>query len=216
MHAYQQRWRGIAMVGSALGVGFSVLMWGPVTVTVAFAVLTCALAGTLLLATPGPTRVRRTLAFAAEVSAGLVALFALAVVSAGVALLAALCVAASSPPCVRRVRRAVAPEPAPPPQEAAPPRPRTRPEPLQEVPAPIECLSNAELCLAWRRSYTALTKAATTSERLEVVSLRQRYIEEMDRRNPRAMESWLASGARAASAPDRFLGQDPPQGRTAA
>lgn len=73
-------------------------------------------------------------------------------------------------------------------------------------------LTNAELCTAWRVSYLALQRAGTTHERARLVAIRQIYLDEMETRNPTALTAWLASGARAASGPDRFL-HDGPESR---
>lgn len=66
-------------------------------------------------------------------------------------------------------------------------------------------LDDEALCQAWRRSFVHLAACRLPSRRLEVVSLRQVYLDELGRRHPAAVESWLASGARAASNPMPFL-----------
>ena len=63
-------------------------------------------------------------------------------------------------------------------------------------------LSAAELCLAWRRSFTELSRpdhwAAT-------IAVRGAYLDELERRYPEEFAAWLASGPRAASDPGRFF-----------
>jgi hypothetical protein len=66
-------------------------------------------------------------------------------------------------------------------------------------------LSDRELCLEWRRSFVALQATRSPSHLLRVVTQRQVYLDEMERRSPTALAAWLSSGARAAGGPDRFL-----------
>jgi hypothetical protein len=81
---------------------------------------------------------------------------------------------------------------------------------LQEVAREVDqaclrALSNAELCLAWRRSYCSLVGTTSLRLRAVVVTSRQEYLDEMERRDARALTAWLAAGARAASGPERYL-----------
>jgi hypothetical protein len=69
----------------------------------------------------------------------------------------------------------------------------------------VSPLSDAELCQAWRRSFTALQRAKAPASRMRVVLIRQAYLDEFERRNRRGLVAWLQSGARAASDPTRFL-----------
>lgn len=80
-------------------------------------------------------------------------------------------------------------------------------------PAAIEILSDHQLCKAWCASFAALDNATTMAARLELVALRQGYLDELERRHPSGLEAWLASGARAASSPTRFLSRDDTVGR---
>jgi hypothetical protein len=63
--------------------------------------------------------------------------------------------------------------------------------------------SDLELCRAWCASYLALQE--TESQRIVIVTERQRYLDEFARRNPEGMMAWLASGARAGASPGRYL-----------
>jgi hypothetical protein len=72
----------------------------------------------------------------------------------------------------------------------------------------IRELGTQELCQQWRRSFLALEKAGTAAQRMRVVAQRQLFLDEMDRRSPTALAAWLASGARAAGGPERFLNDD--------
>lgn len=66
-------------------------------------------------------------------------------------------------------------------------------------------LTDAELCRAWRHSFTLLRGAGTAGERSRLAALRQDYLDELERRNPEALQAWFASGARAASGLERFV-----------
>lgn len=71
--------------------------------------------------------------------------------------------------------------------------------------AAVPTLDDEALCRAWRRSFVHLSASRLPSRRLEVVSLRQAYLDELARRHPAAVMRWLTSGARAASNPMPFL-----------
>jgi hypothetical protein len=66
-------------------------------------------------------------------------------------------------------------------------------------------LSDDALCLAWRASFSALQRASSPAQRLWVVDERRAYLDELERRNARGITAWLASGARAAGDPSRFV-----------
>jgi hypothetical protein len=74
-------------------------------------------------------------------------------------------------------------------------------------------LSDDALCLAWRASFSALQRADSPSQRLSIVDERRAYLDEIERRNARGMAAWLASGARAAGDPSRFVLEDGPASR---
>jgi hypothetical protein len=80
------------------------------------------------------------------------------------------------------------------------------PEPLPP-PAPVELteLSEEELCLAWRRSFTELAHCTTDAQRLEVAARRTACLDELERRDPKAFAEWLESGPRAAGDPSKFF-----------
>jgi hypothetical protein len=81
---------------------------------------------------------------------------------------------------------------------------------LAQLPAAevVGTLDDEALCQAWRRSFVHLSACRLPSRRLELVGLRQIYLDELGRRHPAAVDSWLASGARAASNPMPFLERD--------
>ena len=145
------------------------------------------------------------------VRAGLggVALGGLAEISIGLALLLALVATLTSSPCIAALRSRTQNRTGPLPVE-----PSFGPcaveahllEVAREVDQACLCtLSNAELCLAWRRSYCSLVGTTSLPLRAVVVTSRQAYLDEMERRDARGLTAWLASGARAASGPERYL-----------
>lgn len=73
----------------------------------------------------------------------------------------------------------------------------------------LESLSDDELCRRWRRSFTALSQAADGALPLDVVRARQLYLDELERRHPAELRTWLASGARAAGNPLPYLSRPP-------
>ncbi|TDO66464.1 hypothetical protein EV651_10429 [Kribbella sp. VKM Ac-2571] len=66
-------------------------------------------------------------------------------------------------------------------------------------------LSDAALCVAWRASFSALQRAGSPTQRLQVVDDRRAYLDEIERRTAHGMAAWLASGPRAAGDPSRFV-----------
>jgi hypothetical protein len=89
------------------------------------------------------------------------------------------------------------PTPEPPPPEPVVSKP---PEPVD-----LTALSEEELCLAWRRSFTELQSCTTHEQRLAVVAARNAYLDELERRAPEAFAQWLESGPRAAGNPAKFF-----------
>lgn len=69
----------------------------------------------------------------------------------------------------------------------------------------VQTLSDNELCLAWRASFTVLQSAESPAARGQLVTLRQAYLDDIERRDPVALDAWLTSGARAAGDPARYL-----------
>jgi hypothetical protein len=72
-------------------------------------------------------------------------------------------------------------------------------------PEVIAGLDDETLCQAWRRSFVHLATCRLPTRRMEIVHLRQVYLDELARRHPAAVRRWLASGARAASNPMPFV-----------
>lgn len=77
--------------------------------------------------------------------------------------------------------------------------------PVSPLPHDLGAMDDAELCLAWRRSFPRLEAARTAAERIALVVQRQLYLDELQRRYPGGVAAWLASGARAPSNPMPFL-----------
>ena len=75
-------------------------------------------------------------------------------------------------------------------------------------------LSDDALCLAWRASFSALEKAKSPAERSRIIETRRAFLDELERRNPPGVAAWLASGARAAGDPSRFVLGDGAAGST--
>ena len=73
------------------------------------------------------------------------------------------------------------------------------------TPEAIESMDDAAVCHAWRASYVALQHPLSTASKLRVVTRRQEYLDELERRNPQGFSTWLASGARAAGDPGKYI-----------
>jgi hypothetical protein len=163
---------------------------------------------------PVPVPVRRDLLLWAAVGTPLAMLVLVGLVglagSGGAVLLALLL--ASSPAATRwmtsrlagRREQAAAPT-------GAPDLPRV-PPPATALPRvtcpPADGLTTAQLCQAWRASFTALDTVARPEDRARVVQRRQEYLDALERRDPRGFARWIGLGARAASDPGRYLAPD--------
>ncbi|MGW7680485.1 hypothetical protein ACWGID_07075 [Kribbella sp. NPDC054772] len=79
------------------------------------------------------------------------------------------------------------------------------PKYLAAVVRNVSELSDAELCLAWRRSFTQLQRALAPDRRQAMVDVRRAYLDELERRHPDSFVTWLASNPRAAGDPARFF-----------
>jgi hypothetical protein len=170
---------------------------------------------------PGETwRLTSTYAFVAG-SATVAAVGLGGLLGARVAVLLVVMAAGSSPSAIRLYRRRLR-RPA---RSTAPSRPGQRisdeqpfeitdeastENPTGSEAAPAQrvaprSLTDDELCLAWRASFSALQRATSRSQRLSIVDARSEYLDEFERRNRQGLTAWLASGARAAGDPSRFL-----------
>jgi hypothetical protein len=73
----------------------------------------------------------------------------------------------------------------------------------------VRPLPDAVLCRVWTDSYWALRQARSAQERIRLVELRCRVLDEMDRRQPLLMSEWLDGDARPHEGPHRFGRQAP-------
>ncbi|WP_405056653.1 hypothetical protein OG474_28430 [Kribbella sp. NBC_01505] len=64
-------------------------------------------------------------------------------------------------------------------------------------------MTAAELCLAWRRSFSELQRRSDHWS--ATIEVRRAYLDELERRYPDEFAAWIASGPRAASDPARFF-----------
>lgn len=229
---YATMWARCWSLVGALGVGLSFLAWRPLSVLTVF--LTAAACAVVLLAlfapapphtTPLAWRLGRIGTRAGLSGAAVVALGGLSAVLPALALPLVLAAVVSHPACVDQVTRWRSAG-----TQAQPTRPLVmdgpRPVEADRVaagatwPGPAGCrldidagaaeqLTDQELCLQWRHSFLTLQSAPCAQDLGRVVVQRQILLDEMERRSPLALQAWLASGARAAGGPERFLGGQP-------
>jgi hypothetical protein len=69
-------------------------------------------------------------------------------------------------------------------------------------------LTDEELCLAWRRSFTQLRWATGPERRQVMADVRRAYLDELERRHPDEFAAWIGS-ARAAGDPTKFFNHHP-------
>lgn len=72
------------------------------------------------------------------------------------------------------------------------------------VPDPRQ-VTDAELCQAWCASYEVVRTATSARRRKVVAQERRSYLDELERRHPRAIEAWLAGPATADGDPLPYL-----------
>jgi len=80
--------------------------------------------------------------------------------------------------------------------------------PADEPPTPVTTLTDKQLCQAWRASFRTLEHLfviSDTAQQARLITRRQQYLDELEQRNPHGFARWLASGARPAGDPSRFL-----------
>jgi hypothetical protein len=88
--------------------------------------------------------------------------------------------------------------------------PQEPPPPVPVLPngphaIPLNGWSDAELCLAWQASYVQLQRRTGAAWIEHLAEQRRTYLNELQRRDPTGFATWIASGARAASDPTRYL-----------
>jgi hypothetical protein len=224
---YRDLWVTLTAIIATVGVCVAFLTWEVAGVVGAF--IAGAVMGGAMTAALAPENLprpwRRAAMGAAASGLGVVAVAGLVVMLQAVALVVLLAVTLSAPPVVRLLQgklTAKAPKPAAAAEEQRQPSER----PLDDLdgaewpdadPATIELslpmapesLDDDALCWAWRRSYVVLQRAHSATTRLHVVEVRQAYLDELERRNAMGLSAWLASGARAAGNPSRFIQHHP-------
>jgi hypothetical protein len=70
---------------------------------------------------------------------------------------------------------------------------------------PPTTMDGPALCLAWRKTSTMLRRELALPVVETLVRRRQDLLDEMERRNGAGFRAWLASGARAAGDPSRYI-----------
>ena len=217
MRVYRVAWSIVC--GSLAAVGLAVLAIISLAVLMTLLVVFALLGVTLVFAAADETgnttervRPRRVLAGAMAAGTAAPAFVGLAAVLGPGVLLLVPVVAATAPSAMslyaRWLRAATTPpnmsiaawapglvSPVP---EWAPPQ--VRPD--------LDLLSTEELCQAWCASYLVLKDRSSRREAkatLATVQERQRYLDELERRNTTGLTAWLASGARVASNPLPYL-----------
>lgn len=176
---------------AALGIGLAMLEWSaPVTAVVVVAASGCAAPvltlATQLLATksePTPLGWRRVLSWSWRIGAAVVGLMALVSASPVLALLVVVLAVTTSPVVTWIVA-------------AAPSR--------ADGHSALRGLDDRQLCELWRRTFWDLHHQPTVVDALTMVSLRQACLDELEKRNPAAVQAWLESGARASGGLERF------------
>ncbi len=221
MPRYRDVWVTLTAVTATVGVCIAVLTWSVAGVTGAF--IAGGVMGGAMTAALAPEDLsrpwRRAALGALASGVGVVSVAGLVVVLRAGALVLLLAATLSAPPLVRLLReRLAAKRPKPPAEQET----ETVERPLDDLvgdnwPAPDrvtielslpmapESLDDDALCWAWRRSYVVLQHTRTSATRLHVVQVRQAYLDELERRNAMGLAAWLASGARAAGNPSRFI-----------
>jgi hypothetical protein len=219
---YRNLWaRAVAVLG-VVGVLLALAESDPLAVVImlgcCYGVLVLALVGLANCNTDEPTvdwpPVRWRAALGACLCVGFPAACA---VSPSATVRLALVLALSSPPLVERVCRfadrsrrwADSPDHAPRPRGrlggTSPDEQVTRLLERGPTPGLVASMDDATLCVAWQRSFAMLSAASTVTERALVAHLRQLYLDELDRRHPHSLASWLRTLPAASSGPDQFL-----------
>jgi hypothetical protein len=113
----------------------------------------------------------------------------------------------------RRSARTIPRTPPPPPPPPSLPLPGTS---AVVPPGGVDVLSLArwseqELCQAWQRTYVQLLRHTDAAWTEYLAQTRRTYLDELQRRDPTGFAAWIASGARAASDPMRYLTTSPPR-----
>ena len=74
-----------------------------------------------------------------------------------------------------------------------------------ESPPPLSRLTMPQLCALWRKSRAGLRGASTPDARARVVNAREALLDELERREPQAMDDWLTTGGLDPEGPSGYL-----------
>ncbi|TDU83343.1 hypothetical protein EV138_5807 [Kribbella voronezhensis] len=215
MRRYRRAWKAAGGLLAAIGVAAALMML-PVSIDAVVFGMTAAIAGSIKfsldLAADHPARRAAYIAVPVAVGAGVIGVAVCGyAATAGVGTVALIAVVVATSPSV--VSALSARECGVGPMSAAkdavdspaPARPQSGPVAQQ----PLGDLSDLELCSAWRRSYLALQRATSPTDRLRIVQQRQGFLDELERRGPHQLAEWLHAGARAAGDPAKHFRRDP-------
>ena len=70
--------------------------------------------------------------------------------------------------------------------------------------------TTVELCLAWNQTFALYEATADCTERLRILTVREAFLDELERRDPAGLEAWLCSRRPAHEAPTMFFAAAPP------
>jgi transcriptional regulator with XRE-family HTH domain len=74
-----------------------------------------------------------------------------------------------------------------------------------QPPSELGLLTDDQLCQAWRASFMALQPQSSTTQKIAAIAERQRYLDELERRNETGFLAWLVSGEPAPGNPLPYL-----------
>jgi hypothetical protein len=207
----------------AAGVGIATLVWSPLVCFAAVGLISLFVLAVLevfagLAATPdrpGTGTLHSRLRRAVTCGGGLVALAALLQLSSPVTLALLLGLGLTSPPVTTRVRRSSMHRGVGKRHDSQRPATGARggavtvDPPMDESADDLGTCEVRLLCLHLRRTFWAMHETTDPDELLRLVTRRQRIIDELTRRNPQAMATWLESGARASGSPEKYFRTGP-------
>ncbi len=217
-------WTWCACIATAVGLMCALFQWG--WAAPAGGMLLLGMCGAATAASwfwvPGQPNASRIAWIAFVTAVAPTAAVGLVVALGSTGLLVVLLLVGTSPAAraaTRLLVRAVTDTPDSVPSDLPAPRPPApRPPMLRDVDASggetwsldwLSSLDDDSVCLVWRQSFLLLEAAQTLEDRMAVVRIRERCLDELQRRCPRGVETWLASGARAPGNPRPFLRNRP-------
>lgn len=74
---------------------------------------------------------------------------------------------------------------------------------------PLTALSTEQLCRAWRHSSSTLGRARSVADRTAATTIRARYLDELERRDPVGFSTWITMSPRPGRDPARYVRQAP-------